>query len=93
MANSLSLRAKPGNATYAAKVIADPDGDVQVTSRTGTEEVWADRVEVVWYGNSIKVTILGATPAGITQAFMTGKNNQDVIIEISRIVGLGENGD
>jgi hypothetical protein len=74
-------------------VIVQPDGDVQMTPRAGNEEVWGDRVEVAWYGSSIKVTILGATPAGITQAYMTGTNDQDVIVEISCVVPQDNGGE
>ena len=80
--DQLTLRAKPANATYLAKVVIDPDGNGQMTPRTG-EPSWFERVEIAWYSDRIKVTIPGGTPASISQAYLTG-NDQDVIIEIVR---------
>jgi len=82
---NLSTRAKPANATYVAKVVIDPDGNGHITPRANNDSPWAERVEIAWYQDSIKITVPGGTPASITQAYMTGKN-QDVIVEVAKMV-------
>lgn len=85
MANSLMLREKPANAKYIAKAVVNPTGDVQMTSpETELGEMMShfEQVEVAWYPDRVKITLKGGTPASITQAYLTGKD-QDVIIEIA----------
>jgi hypothetical protein len=79
---------RPGNATWVGKAVvdfngADPEnvtGSIQVDGADGHP---FGRVEVAIYNDPprVKLTIRDATPAHISQAYLTGAG-QDAIIEL-----------
>jgi hypothetical protein len=73
-------REKPENATYHAHATIESSGWGQMTPG---EYGWGGHVKIAWYENRVKITLAGATPAAITQAYLTGSNN-DVVIELSK---------
>ncbi len=81
---SLTLDSKPGNAGWIAKAVIKGNGDVVLHSdppNGAFPDVTA--AEVAWYeGGRIKLTLDGAAPAVITQAYLTG-SGRDVIIEVA----------
>jgi hypothetical protein len=80
---TLELQDKPSNATYSAKVKVLPHGEIRLVPGE-TSESWCGGVEVAWYADGLKLTIPGAAPAAITQAYLTGRG-RDVIIEIKPV--------
>ena len=81
----LSIREikKPSNAGWRAKVIVDPNGNVQAAPRSGDNEAHAfESVEIAWYGDDrIKITLKDGAPAVIRQAYLTG-SGQNVILDL-----------
>jgi hypothetical protein len=80
----LTPKPKPSNAGWIAKAVVKGDGDVAVSS-DAPDGTFPDvrPVEVAWYPNGrIKLTITGAAPAMISQAYLTGADRK-VIIEIA----------
>lgn len=80
----LTPKPKPGNAGWIAKAVIKGNGDVSVSSDASDRSFPDVRpVEVAWYANDrIKLTITGAAPAMISQAYLTGVDRK-VIIEIA----------
>jgi hypothetical protein len=76
-----TLETKPSNARYEAKVRVTPEGKSRLVPGSSVNTAF-EEVEVAWYDGSIKVTIPGAAPAVIKQAYLTGAG-RDVIVEIS----------
>jgi hypothetical protein len=85
---SISVKPKPSNATYIASVDLDPDGQFVLTQdeQPGQDHAFA-QVNVAWYGDDrIKITIKGAGPAAIRQAFLPGAG-KDVILDLIALSG------
>jgi hypothetical protein len=81
---SINVVSKPGNAGYIAKVDVNPDGDVRLTKSdsAATADHQFARVEVAWYGTDrIKISLKGAGPALIRQAYLPGAG-QNVILDL-----------
>ena len=85
---SIEAKAKPSNATYVAQVDVNPDGQIKLTQAdlSGQSHAFAE-VNVAWYGaDRIKVTLKGAGPAAIRQAFLPG-GGKDVILDLIALPG------
>jgi len=85
---SIEAKAKPSNATYIAQVDVDPDGQIRLTQADvfGQFHSFAE-VNVAWYGaDRIKITLKGAGPAAIRQAFLPG-GGKDVILDLIALPG------
>jgi hypothetical protein len=85
---SISVKHKPSNATYIAQVDVDPDGKFALTPAEPPRQNHAfGEVNVAWYGNDrIKITLKGAGPAAIRQAFLPG-GGKDVILDLIALPG------
>jgi hypothetical protein len=85
---SIKQLSKPSNAGWIAKAEVSPDGEFGLAAApTSSHEHQFRDVSIAWYGQDrIKITLRGATPAAIRQAYLTGKA-QDVIIDI---IGLSD---
>ncbi|MGA9875167.1 MAG: hypothetical protein WBQ21_05090 [Solirubrobacteraceae bacterium] len=85
---SIEAKAKPSNATYVAQVDINPDGQIKLTQADQSEQshAFAD-VNIAWYGaDRIKITLKGAGPAAIRQAFLPG-SGKDVILDLIALPG------
>lgn len=82
------LQSRPSNATYVAKVRSTPAGEIEHVPGDADASVYGP-VEIAWYPDRLKITALGAGPAFITEAYLSGEAAQDVIIEI-RLPSLDE---
>jgi hypothetical protein len=85
---SIKVKPKGSNATYIAQVDVNPDGEFALTQAepSDSEHAFAE-VNVAWYGTDrIKLTIKGAGPAVIRQAYLTGAG-QDVILDLITLPG------
>ncbi len=73
---------KPSQATWIAKVIVNPDGQVEVAPAPDGTTHQLSQVEVAWYGDDrIKVTVKNGGPAVIRQAYLTGVG-RPVIVDL-----------
>jgi hypothetical protein len=73
-------RDKPANAAYLAQATLQADGWGKMTPG---QYGWGGTVKITWYEDRVKITLPGSTPAAITQAYLTGHDN-DVIVELSK---------
>jgi hypothetical protein len=80
---------KPANATWIAKTkVRVTDPSIDYPPEPGSAHVMPE-VEVAWYeGHRLKLTLAGAAPAVISQAYLPGQG-QDVIIELRGTGGPG----
>lgn len=73
---------KPSNAGWIAKVDVNPDADFGYSAAQEPYEHQFRDINIAWYGEDrVKVTIKGAGPAHIRQAYLAGAG-QDVILDI-----------
>lgn len=73
-------RERPTHATYRAQATLQSDGWGKMTPG---DYGWAGTVKIAWYEDRVKITLPGAAPSAITQAYMTG-HGKDVILEITK---------
>jgi hypothetical protein len=79
---SITRVKKPSNAGWIAKADVNPEGQFGVAPAEGSTDHEFRDVNVAWYGDGrIKVTIKGAGPAAIRQAYLSGAG-QDVILDV-----------
>jgi hypothetical protein len=78
---SVELIDKPHQAGWRGKAVIAPAGSVRMHPIPAGEEHDFGPVELAWYDNTIKLTLLGAGPAKIVQSYLKG-DGRDVIIEI-----------
>jgi hypothetical protein len=86
---SISVKPKPSNATYLVQVDLDPEGQFVMTPAEPGQEHAFGQVNIAWYGDDrIKITLKGAGPAVIRQAFLPGAG-KDVIVDLIALPGGG----
>lgn len=85
---SITELRKPSNAGWIAKADVNPDGQFLLAQAEESFQAhaFAD-VNVAWYGKDrIKITLKGAGPAVIRQAYLSGAG-QDVILDVIALPG------
>jgi hypothetical protein len=74
--------------TCVARVRSTPAGEIELVPGDETASAYGP-VEIAWYPDRVKVTAVGAGPASITKAYVSGEAAQDVVVEI-RLPSLDE---
>jgi hypothetical protein len=82
--------ARPLEGSCIAKVRSTPAGEIELALVQRDDRSCAfGPVEIAWYPDRLKVTVLGAGSASITNAYLSGEAAQDVTLEI-RLPSLDE---
>lgn len=84
----MTTRELERNETCVARVRTTPSGEVELVAGDENGSVYGP-VEIAWYPDRVRVTAVGAGPASITKAYVSGEAAQDVVVEI-RLPGLDE---
>jgi hypothetical protein len=82
------LETSPVSRTRVARVRSTPAGEIELVPGDAAASAYGP-VEIAWYPDRVRVTVLGAGQASIAEVSRCGEAAQDVAVEI-RLPSLDE---